>query len=117
MMIETGGEPLYAQINRDLKTKRLHATLPGGSQIESTDNYDIDAIDSKVIYQNLMANVGNIDDLDSLTDSSKLSTLKLNKENRTDNAKLQSVTTTSTNYKTINNNTKYSNSINQNQWV
>lgn len=110
-------EPLYAQINRELKTKRLHSTLSASNQLDTSDQYDSDTVDSKVIYQNLMANVSRmngLDGLDALADSMAAIT---STENRTDSAKLQSAAVSSATYKHIkNNNTKYGN-VQQNQWV
>lgn len=107
-----GGEPLYAQINRELKTKRIHSaanTLTKSEALNASkqiyDHYDLDVgHPSKSIYQN---------------------------DNRTDSAKLQNsvaVTVAATVdstafYKNFHNNNNNNNSTNintntdQNQWV
>lgn len=97
----TGSEPLYAQINRDLKTKRI-----GGKQlhndVEKYSHHDIDP---------------NHQNYEELTDSSKISSMQLgNSENRTDSAKLHSAAANTVDiYKNLNNNNATNN--NQNQWV
>lgn len=104
-----GGEPLYAQINRELKTKRLNSaanTLTKSDAINSKqiyDHYDLDVGPSNTIYQN--HNAPNYD-------------LKL-ADNRTDSAKLQNSTgDSSIYYKNINNNNTNTNTnSDQNQWV
>lgn len=104
-----GGEPLYAQINRELKTKRLNSaanTLTKSDAINSKqiyDHYDLDVGPSNTIYSN--HNAPNYD-------------LKL-ADNRTDSAKLQNSTgDSSIYYKNINNNNTNTNTnSDQNQWV
>lgn len=98
-LMESGGEPLYAQINRDLKTKRLNSaantlTKSVGKQIY--DHYDLDVGQpSKVNYQNHNAELA---------------------DNRTDSAKLQNSTAGDSTiyYKNLNNNNT---NTEQNQWV
>lgn len=116
-----GGEPLYAQINRELKTKRVHSaanTLTKSEALNASkqmyDHYDLDVgCPSKSIYQS------NRDIEQSMAD------------NRTDSAKLQNsvaaahaVVDSAAFYKNFhnnNNNNNNSSNINtntdQNQWV
>lgn len=111
-------EPLYAQINRELKTKqRLHSTLSVSNALDTSDQYDSDTVDSKVIYQNLMANVSSMNGLAGLGALTGSMAALTSTENRTDAAKLQSAAVSSANYKHINSNsTKYGN-VKQNQWI
>lgn len=96
-LMESGGEPLYAQINRELKTKRLHSasnTLTKSDAKQIYDHYDLDVGPSKVNYQNHDAELA---------------------DNRTDSAKLQNSTADSSiYYKNLNNNNTHTE---QNQWV
>lgn len=111
-LMESGGEPLYAQINRELKTKRLNSaanTLTKSEAMNASkqlyDHYDLDVGPSKAAYQS--------HDVEQLAD------------NRTDSAKLQNSTTdSSVYYKNLNNNNNNNNNNtntntnpDQNQWV
>lgn len=119
--MESGGEPLYAQINRELKTKRLHSatnTLTRADAMNASkqiyDHYDLDVMvgPSKVnVYHN--------HEVDHMAD------------NRTDSAKLQNsvaaavaaaAANSSIYYKNLNNNNSNNNNntntnTEQNQWV
>lgn len=106
MLMESGGEPLYAQINRELKTKRLHSagnTLTKADAINSKqiyDHYDLDVGPSKITYHDASNYEAN-----TFAD------------NRTDSAKLQNATgDSSAFYKSLNNNNTNI-STDQNQWV
>lgn len=108
--MESGGEPLYAQINRELKTKRLNSatnTLTKSDTIKTKqiyDHYDLDVGPSKT-YQNIV-DVPNYEN--------KVA------DNRTDTAKLQNSSAESAvYYKNLNNNNNTNLNINteQNQWV
>lgn len=111
-----GGEPLYAQINRELKTKRLNSaanTLTKSDTINSKqiyDHYDLDVGPSKTMFLNH-------DAVDAQNYDLKLA------DNRTDSAKLQNSTgDSSIYYKNINNNNNNNTNTNtkntdQNQWV
>lgn len=115
------GEPLYAQINRELKTKRIHSaanTLTKSEAMNASkqiyDHYDLDGgCQSQGIYQSNH-------DIEQLAD------------NRTDSAKLQNsvvaaaaaAATADPNnfYKKFHNNNNNNTNINntntdQNQWV
>lgn len=114
------GEPLYAQINRELKTKRIHSaanTLTKSEAMNASkqiyDHYDLDVgCATQGIYQSNH-------DIEQLAD------------NRTDSAKLQNSAATAgaavvvvdpTNfYKNFhnnnNNNTNINTNTDQNQWV
>lgn len=103
--MESGGlEPLYAQINRELKAKQRSAanTLTKSEAMQASkqiyDHYDLDVGPSQMPYQN--------HDAEQLAD------------NRTDSAKLQhSTTDSSVYYKNLNNNNNTNTNTNQNQWV
>lgn len=107
--MESGAEPLYAQINRELKTKRIHSaanTLTRAEAMNASkqiyDHYDLDVgCTSKTIYQS--------HDTEHLAD------------NRTDSAKLQNSAVDATafykNFHNNNNNTNINTNTDQNQWV
>lgn len=111
MAIETGGEPLYAQINRELKTKRLHGSGMAASMGVQPNHYDLD---SKIIYQNQNIHMdhGHQRNYEEFTDTAKLST-----ENRTDSAKLNATVDDINKHFNNNNNNSTGNNTKQNQWV
>lgn len=111
--IGENGEPLYAQINRDLKTKRLHAIgmAASGNMGGQSNHYDLD---SKIIYQNQNIHLdrhGLQRNYEEYTDAAKLMS-----ENRTDSAKL-STSGDSNDIYHFNNNHSTANTTKQNQWV
>lgn len=105
--MESGGEPLYAQINRELKTKRIHSAANTLTRSEAMNA-------SKQIYGHYDLDVGGgiyqSHDTDHMAD------------NRTDSAKLQNsvVDTTAKFYKNFHNNnnsTSINTNTDKNQWV
>lgn len=113
--IGENGEPLYAQINRDLKTKRLHAmgmAATGHTMSGQSNHYDLD---SKIIYQNQNIHLdrhGLQRNYEEFTDAAKLIS-----ENRTDSAKLNTSGDSNDIYHFNNNNNSTANATKQNQWV
>lgn len=102
-LMESGGEPLYAQINRELKTKRLNSAT---NTLTKSDTMKTKQIYYHVGTSKTYVDVPNYEN--------KVA------DNRTDTAKLQnSSPDSSIYYKNLNNNnnTNLNTNTEQNQWV
>lgn len=112
-LMESGGEPLYAQINRELKTKRIHSAANTLTKSEAMNA-------SKQIYDHYDLDVGGCPSRSIIYQSHNAEQFA---DNRTDSAKLQNSTSADSTafYKNFHNNNNSTTNINtntdQNQWV
>lgn len=105
------GEPLYAQINRDLKTKRTR------SNCGATDGNDLLLMTATTAMSSTTSTIRSEEFIDT-TSASNVSTLKLKNRAKIDIAKSELGVDV---YKNLNNNNNNNNNNNannnQNQWV
>lgn len=105
------GEPLYAQINRDLKTKRMRSTCGGN------DGNDLLLMTATTAMSSTTSTIRSEEYIDT-TSASNVSTLKLKNRSKVDIAKSDIGADV---YKNLNNNNNNHNNNNannnQNQWV
>lgn len=100
------GEPLYAQINRDLKTKRIRSNC-GGS-----DGNDMLLMTATTAMSSTTSTIRSEEFIDT-TSASNVSTLKMKNRSKIDIAKSELGVLNNNNNNNNNNNANN----NQNQWV
>lgn len=122
-LMESGGEPLYAQINRELKTKRIHSaanTLTRAEAMNASkqiyDHYDLDVGGGGIGGGGGGGGGGTSKRIYHSHDTEHMA------DNRTDSAKLQNSVVDSTanfykNFHNNNNSTSINTNTDQNQWV